>query len=453
MENFVTIANTLKVSKLSKKEALRFLDSRMQTGDKTFVTTLYSEFLYAALRDRNVANVLNTADLAVADGIGVLWAAKYLSIPFGAKNFYLKIIEGFFQGLFSGLRILLTPGYVRTIIPEKIVGADLIWDLCLLAAKNNKSVFLLGGFGETPKIAADILLQKTPGLKVAGWSNKNPTDKSVLSDIVNSKADILLVAFGPIKQEQWISEHLNELPVNILIGLGGTFDYIAGEKVAPPKLVRNIGLEWLYRLLTQPKRLPRIVNATWGLCLALLRVKVFSSMPFRKNVVSVVINEKRKLLVYQRNPKYKYNLVSDNQSAKSQYENYWQLPQGGLEKNESHEEAARRELTEELCLKDLKFLAVSEKSYSYVWDNALRPLIFGSVYRYKGQEQKILYFLANSTAPIRVDGDEVIGFEWVAIPNVLNKVNVERKALTEMVVDDLNKNEELKKALSNAKIR
>ncbi len=294
----------LKVDNVIKQELLASLTDRLQKNQKTFVITPYSEFLFHSLRDNAILEIFNKADFSVPDGIGIFWAAKFLEIPLTVKNHYLKIFQAFWQMIYSGAAILLYPKFIRSAFTEKIPGSDLVWDLAELAAKNNLSIYLLGGFGDTPEIVAEKLSKKINGtrlygrqnmsrLSIAGFSNKNADDPTVIDDIKKAAPDIIFVAYGPIKQERWIVENMHNLPAKLYIGLGGTFDYIAGKRLNPPKFVRSMGLEWLYRLITQPYRLKRIFNAVIGLITALLRYKVFMSEPYRPNVVSVVLNEKK----------------------------------------------------------------------------------------------------------------------------------------------------------------
>ena len=279
----------LKIDSLPKQELLRQILERLKSNQKTFLTTPYSEFLYHGLRDRGILTILNSADFAVPDGIGILWAAKYLQLSLTAKSHTGKIIQSFWQIVYTGAAILLRPNFIRQqTLQKKIPGSELIWDIAELAAREGLSLYLLGGFGDTPKIAANKLqlrvdnfrtYAKHQQLKIAGWSNKNPGDQSIIADIQKAKPDILLVAFGPLRQEQWIADHKDQLPARLFIGLGGTFDYLAGTKIAPPTWVRSVGLEWLYRLLTQPKRIGRIWDATVGLVSEVWHYKLLKNLP------------------------------------------------------------------------------------------------------------------------------------------------------------------------------
>jgi len=229
--NKIDIAG-LKVDATTKQEFLDTALARAKNGQKTFVITPYSEFLYHALEEPALLDIFNSADFALADGIGIFWARRYLSLPLTAKSYFGKILQALWQMKYSLASIIFYPRWIKNALPEKIPGADLIWDLAELAAQNNLSIYLLGGFDDTPKLASEKLKVKSAKLKIAGWSNKNPDDASITEDINKTRADLLFVAYGPVSQEKWIAENLSGLNVKLAIGLGGTFDYIAGKKYA-----------------------------------------------------------------------------------------------------------------------------------------------------------------------------------------------------------------------------
>src|SRR6185436_5392379 len=154
----VSIAG-LQVDALSKQEFLQGIAQRQQRSEKTFVTTLYSEFLYAALRDNSVMAMLNQADIAIPDGVGILWAHRFLTIPFTGHSYYLKIIQALWQMVYTGAGILLWPQSIYRTFPQKLTGAAIVWDIAALAAQTKQSVYLLGGFGNTPQLAAQKMQQ------------------------------------------------------------------------------------------------------------------------------------------------------------------------------------------------------------------------------------------------------------------------------------------------------
>ena len=410
--------------------------------------------------------MLNQANIAVPDGIGIFWAHKFLSIPLTAKNYWLKILQALWQIKYSLAAILFYPKYIYSSLShgrekvrnsdfqnneglpklgEKIVGADLIWDIAKKAAAQNLSIYLLGGFADTPKLVArklatDINLGRRVylSLNIAGYSNKNPNDISIIDDINKTNPDILLVAYGPIKQEKWIYEHRDKLPtVKLFMGLGGTFDYIAGKRLAPPSPIRKIGLEWLWRLFTQPHRIKRIWQATFGLIMMLMRYKVFESLPLRSNVAAVVINSGSQILICQRDPKnHHVDIIHTVESLSSQ--NYWQFPQGGIDGNEDLVEAAKREALEETGLKNLELIKVSPHTNTYIWNNALRHFWKNRRHQNRGQTQNIVYFKHNGDDDdVKIDNDEFINYRWINIQDLEKFVHPERLSLIKIVQNDL----------------
>ena len=281
-ENIMVNVAGLNVTAARKLDVLRQIAERMAQNKKTFITTPYSEFLMSARQDSSVLNMLNRSDIAIADGIGIIWAAKYLSLKVSFRARWLRFIQAVWQMKYSGAAILLKPSFVYSVIPEKIVGADFAWDLASMANQNHWSIYLLGGFGDTTERVAERFHKKFPNL-IIHQSNKNPDNDTVIGDIQTIKPDILMVAYGPIKQEQWIVDNWANLPVRAAIGLGGTFDYIAGKRSNPPRFLRYTGLEWLFRLFTQPKRAKRIYNATFGLIGEMIRYKLRNKEEVRSN--------------------------------------------------------------------------------------------------------------------------------------------------------------------------
>ncbi len=470
----------LKIDALTKAELLERLRQQIKNGQKTWLITPYSEFLRAALLDPEVMQILNSADIAVPDGIGLFWAARYLSIPLTAKSYWGKILQAAWQIKYSLAAIVFYPKFIYNTTPsanaatpptlggdapqlssddtrssppiiggvpaagggggmkEKIPGADLVWDLAKLAVDNNLSVYLLGGFGDTPKLAADKLISKSASkLKVAGWSNKNPDNPTIIEDIKKAAPDLLFVAFGPIRQEKWIAKNLPDLPIKLVVGLGGTFDYIAGKQPQPPRFLRRTGLEWLWRLFTQPKRLPRIINATFGLASALWHYKVFANLPLRPNIAIAILNKKNEVLVCQRDPKnFHVDVMTTKENLKRA--NYWQLPQGGIDGTENLIQAAKREALEETGIKNLEFIKISPHTNTYIWNNAARKFWHNRRHKNIGQVQNIAYFkFLGADDKVYVDHHEFMGFRWVPVDQLDKAIHSERASLTKIVMDDL----------------
>jgi N-acetylglucosaminyldiphosphoundecaprenol N-acetyl-beta-D-mannosaminyltransferase len=174
------------------------------------------------------ARVLEEADLATPDGAGVVWAMRR-------------------QGARQRLRV---------------GGSDLIWSLSRLAAEEGLRVYLLGGREGVAAGAARALRQRFPALQVAGADAGSPStqeEASIVHLIRQSRADILFVAFGAPEQDLWIARSLRPAGVSIAIGVGGSFDYLAGTARRAPVWMRERGLEWLWRLLRQPWRWRRML--------------------------------------------------------------------------------------------------------------------------------------------------------------------------------------------------
>ena len=292
----------VKIDNLTKSEVLSEIQNKLYpssslSADKSiFIVTPYSESIVAAQKDEEFRNALNSADLSLPDGIGVLWSANFLQSGFSPSfqgrgeergDKFLKIFYNLIKSL---LAIIFNPNYLRAPVPEKISGSDFIWDLAELAAKNNYSIFLLGGFGDTAELVAQKLKSKFPDLRIAGtYSNINLSfphrresssisesgmTRKAIDTINSSRADFLFVALGPVAQEKWIYKNLPNLRVKLAVGLGGTFDYIAGKRTPAPQILRQTGLEWLWRLFTQPWRLVRIIRGVLGLIWYSVKYKI-----------------------------------------------------------------------------------------------------------------------------------------------------------------------------------
>jgi len=209
----------VKIDNLGTDEALQKAEDLLLDEQQRYIVTPNPEFLVRAQKDQTYRQILNQADLAVADGIGLVLAARFLKQP----------------------------------LKQRITGVDLMEQICQQAAKKGWQVFLHGARPE-PAVAlaaAQVLRNKYPGLKIDLLGPGNQTTPT-----------ILFVALGSPKQEKWIAHYLPKLPqVDLAIGVGGAFDFISGRVKRAPTLVQKIGLEWLWRLAKQPWRWPRIYQA------------------------------------------------------------------------------------------------------------------------------------------------------------------------------------------------
>ncbi len=194
------------------------------------VMTPNNEMLVQAYRDASFRAVLNRTALNVPDSTGVLWAARWVEQP----------------------------------LPERVTGVDLVETLCTELDETH-SVFFLGAAPGIAEDAADALCRKNMHLRIAGTYAGSPDQsdaQEILQRINASGASLLFVAYGSPSQDLWIDAHLHAMPsVRVAMGVGGTFDFLAGTQRRAPLWMRSLGLEWLYRFMKQPSRWRRIWNA------------------------------------------------------------------------------------------------------------------------------------------------------------------------------------------------
>lgn len=213
----------------------------------------YVEFLVTAHKDPRIAHILNSASLCLADGVSLQWAASYLyGEPKGKK--FLKVIR-------SGLFWLQRPNWRNQVIPEKMAGATQTKALLNLAESNGWGIGIIGGMN-TPETIKKEIMQRFPKIKqLEVWSGYFPPDEeaAIVHDVSQYKLDILFVAMGFPKQELFIDANRDKNLAKVIIGEGGTFDYseMGGTIKRAPLWMQKSGLEWLWRLLRQPKRIGR----------------------------------------------------------------------------------------------------------------------------------------------------------------------------------------------------
>lgn len=385
------------------------------------IVTVNAEFLVAAENDDSFRAILKSSALNTADGFGVLWAAKFLSLPLTWRG--LEPLQALFQIFTSGWLSLASFRYVRSVIPEKASGVELAWKLCELAQRQSYSVFFLGGFGKTSALVEKAVKAKLPALRAAGSHSGSPDEPQLLEKLRSAKPDILLVAFGPVRQEKWIAENLKKLEIPLVMGVGGTFDYIAGKKPLAPRFLREIGLEWAFRLITQPYRLKRVFTAVPFFITYVFRCKLIRRRPYRQSLALCLKNSRGEVLICRRAK----NRTNDGME-------HWQLPHGGREAGESEETALRREMREELGLEAFEIAAWARGIYRYDW-----PLPFTRFYgyKYRGQILSAAFATAKPEAldkitPDRKEFDEIT---WVRPEKLLARVHPVQRAFTQAVLE------------------
>ncbi len=244
-----------------------------------YICTTNPEFVMEAQKDRDFKEIINSADLSVPDGVGILAAEDYLDKVSILKRDWLFVFRAFLLGLKIGFKTIIGSYNGR-----RVTGVCLAEELFKLSSEKSYTVFLLGGWprdwlGRKIEIkedfatrVAETVEEKYPGVRIVGatseFSYKEQDDEKTLEFIKNkmkekeiTKIDILMVAYGQKKQEKWIVRNSSKIPTQVSIGLGGTFDYIAGHYKQIPPIITKMGLSWMFRLLTQPFRIRRIINA------------------------------------------------------------------------------------------------------------------------------------------------------------------------------------------------
>lgn len=232
----------VRVDDVTYEESLAIICEFIESGRPHHVMTTNTEHAVVAQKDPEFRRILNQAPLAVPDGSGLIFASRLFGKP----------------------------------LRQHVTGTDLADKLMGLSAKKGYRVFLLGAGAGVAEEAARQLSLRYPGLKVVGTypGSARPEDEDdIISRVKAAKPiDVLLVAYGSPAQEKWIARNLERLGVPVAIGVGGVFDFFAGRVPRAPKWMRDVHLEWLFRLLIQPHRWRRqlalpyfvlLVLSTW----------------------------------------------------------------------------------------------------------------------------------------------------------------------------------------------
>ncbi len=226
MERKVINILGVNIDKVTEMEAL---DRAVELVSGDGVSVIYTpnpEIVMAAYEDKDFLNVLNSSDMCVPDGIGVVYGAKIIGEP----------------------------------LPERVPGFDLSCRLMKKMGEMGKSVFLFGSKPGVAEKAAATLEKTCPGLKIAGCRDgyfKDEDTEDIINQINNSNADLLMVCLGAPKQEKWIYNNREKLNVKLCIGAGGSLDVLAGEVKRAPEFFIKLNLEWFYRFCKQPSRIGR----------------------------------------------------------------------------------------------------------------------------------------------------------------------------------------------------
>lgn len=219
---------SLPVDSVNLEQALDAIDSLVQARQGGTVFTPNVDHVVQAEHDPRFRAAYDAVSLSLVDGMPLMWAARWLKTP----------------------------------LPEKISGSDLVRPLMRRAAERGHRVYFLGGAPGAAELAKEKLLLDLPQLQIVGIDapridvNGAPeVQRPILERIAQAKPDLLLLALGAPKQEIWGHEQRAHLPGVVTIGVGASLEFIAGTVKRAPRWISNVGLEWLYRLLQEPRRL------------------------------------------------------------------------------------------------------------------------------------------------------------------------------------------------------
>lgn len=215
------------VTTLGYSELKHQLLNDIDEDKKSFIVAINPEKIMHGTKDQELKELLNSATYQIPDGHGIVVLSKR-------------------QG-----------GNIK----ERVTGCDLFQQLCELAAKEGKKVFLYGAKPGVAEQTKSILEQRYSGLNVVGTLDGFVMDKTLIIDTINkAKPDFLFIALGSPTQEKWIKENMDQLDAHIFQGVGGSFDVVSGNIKRAPKWMQKMGLEWLHRVILEPKRVIRIMR-------------------------------------------------------------------------------------------------------------------------------------------------------------------------------------------------
>jgi N-acetylglucosaminyldiphosphoundecaprenol N-acetyl-beta-D-mannosaminyltransferase len=227
-----------------------------------YIVTPNAQHINNLQQDRLFRDIYNKAFLAIPDGMSIVWAAKFLGTP----------------------------------LKGKVSGSNLFEKLCEIGASKPLKIFLLGGRPHAAERAAQVLEDRYPGLNIVdtycppyGFEDDRREIDFINQKILDAAPDILFVGLGSPKQEKWIAANYQHLKVPVSIGVGISFEFIAGMVQRAPKWMQNSGLEWLFRLIVEPRRLwrryvignPRFVFLVLRQKLGQVKFKLAQSNPTR----------------------------------------------------------------------------------------------------------------------------------------------------------------------------
>jgi len=217
----------LPITNVTMAQAVSRIAQFVDSGKLHQIATANLDFARNSLRDPYLQRIICECSMVLPDGAPMLWAASIFRCP----------------------------------LRERVTGVDLVPELARLSEQRGFGIFLLGSTDSSSKRAADVLMKRFPGMKIVGrccpeasfLTEKN--HDSIIAQIRDSGAQIVMVGFGNPKQEMWIHRHKDQLPPAVYIGIGGSLDIVAHSRRRAPRWMQRMYLEWCFRMVQEPIRL------------------------------------------------------------------------------------------------------------------------------------------------------------------------------------------------------
>lgn len=216
------------INNITMDETVQNIEQMIQKGQKTYVTPINVDVVMKMEKDEKLKEIIDNADIVLADGKPLIWISKLKNNP----------------------------------IKEKVSGSDLVPQLCELSNRKGYTIFILGGKEGIAEIAKKNLEKEYSNIKILGTYappfgfENDPKEIEKINEMISlSKPDLLFACFGCPKQEKWVYDNYKKYDAKVSICAGATVDFLAGNVKRAPKWMSNVGLEWFYRFLQEPKRL------------------------------------------------------------------------------------------------------------------------------------------------------------------------------------------------------
>lgn len=386
----------VKISELTKDQLNKELDLFLSGSDTKFISTPNPEIILKAIKDEEYFYILNSCDLNLADGFGLILA-----------------------GRLQGKKI------------PRITGSDLT-PILLKKAQEKELKVLIISWNQGLSTATEIkegVINKYPNLEleILEIEKKNTLTKNETTLINNFSPQLVFVTIGAPDQEKLISHELKNWPsVRLVIGVGGSFDFLIGKIKRAPMIMRRLGLEWLWRVISQPKkrwqRLKRIWQATIVFSLKIIQYNYIRPFFYRSNIAIMVYkktSEGVKILTLAREDDY----------------NHWQLPQGGTD-GQKLELAAKRELEEELGTDKFDIKRVIKNVHRYRFNGPTESRFSG----YKGQKQSLaIAEFTGTDDEIKINYWDHCAWRWNKITELLDNIHPCRYQGAQIFLNKFNK--------------